>query len=248
MRRAVSALLLAAAGAAQAAEVELGYGHDGLSGGRPAWRTASLDVRLTRPDRATVAVSARDLERFGLRDLELALAAGAPWRGGWFVAGEASASTTHLFTPAWSGLIGVERALGAGFVASGRVRWARYEGGGGSSSPVFGSAGVERYFGRQRLAVTGHLAALEGSSCASGRLAWDLFYGDRSRVGLSLSGGRELESTGAPRPLATDVLAAAIGGRHAAGGAWSIAYEVGVQRQGDAYTRAGARLGLGRRF
>jgi YaiO family outer membrane protein len=248
VRSLAAAAVLLAAGAARGGEIEVGYGHDHVSGGRPAWRAASLEVRLARADGARVAFSARDLERFGLRDRELALAAGAPWRGRWLVSGEASGSLSPSFAPAFTAAVGLERALGRGFAASARVRWAHYEGGTGTADPLFASAGVERYFGAQRLAATGYLASLGGALSASARLAWDLYYGERSRIGVALAGGRELESTGASGPLATDVLSGALAGSHAAGEAWAVLYEVGVSRQGDLYTRAGARLGLARRF
>jgi YaiO family outer membrane protein len=219
-----------------------------VSGGRPAWRAASVEVRLGRADGATVALSARDLERFGLRDDELAVAARTPWRGRWLLSGEASGTLAPSFAPAFAAAVGLERALGRGFAASARVRWAHYEGGTGAADPIFASAGVERYFGAQRLAATGYLASLGGALSASARLAWDVYYGARSRFGVALAGGRELESTGAASPLATDVLSGALAGAHAVGEAWAVLYEVGVQRQGDLYTRAGARLGLVRRF
>jgi YaiO family outer membrane protein len=248
VKSAVLLAVLAAAASARAGEVEIGEGHDLLSGGRPAWRATTLDLRLARPDRSALVVSGRDLARFGGHDRELAVAAALPWGGRWVATAEASASAGHRFTPAFAAAAGVERALPGGFALSGRVRWARYDGDAGASDPIFATAGVERYFGEQRLALTAHAAVLEGSVSGSGRVAWDLYYRDGSRVGVSFAAGRELESTGAPRPFATGVVAAAAAGRHAMGAAWAVAWEIGVQRQGALYTRAGARVGLVRRF
>jgi len=66
-------------------------------------------------------------------------------------------------------------------------------------------------------------------------------------VGVGLSMGRELESVGG-RVVMTDVLGAVVAGRHDVDAAWSLLWEVGVQRQGGLYTRTGATLGIRRRF
>jgi YaiO family outer membrane protein len=253
IRGLAAAALLAAARAALAGEVEVAYGEDVLSGGRGAWRLAAVEATAAPAPRTSVTLGARGLERFGRRDAEAALGVGlpAPWSARGAIGIEGTASATQRFVPAWSGGARLEQGLGAGLVASAGLRAARYGGDpadGGGARTTLASAGLERYLGRWRLAGTGYLAGVGGAWSGSGRLAVDLFLGERDRVGVALAAGRELESLGGGRLLASDVAGAALTGRHGLSEAWAVAWEVGVQRQGELYTRAGARLGLRRRF
>jgi len=248
MTRAVPALvLLAVSSAAQAAEVELGYGHELLTRGQD-WREVSLRVAWREAGQPGLELAAVGLERFGVRDLDLRAAASGPLGERWTVAGEASASPGHRFAPAFSGGASLHRALPSGFVASAGVRWSRYESDTVATKAGVGTLGIERYWGAFRLGVTGYLGSLHGEWSASNAVAWDFYYRDEDRVGLVVSGGREIESTGGSEPIVSVVIAAGLAGRHALGGGWALAYQAGVQRQGDFYTRTGARLGLRRQF
>lgn len=240
-------LLLTAQSAAAAAEVEVGYRHELLTRG-PDWRELSVGAGWRAPGQAGLEVAVRSLERFGLRDLDLGASGSAPLGPRWTVAGEASASPQHRFVPAFTGGASLQRTLGSGFVGSGGVRWSRYDGEAGITDVGVGSLGLESYWGAFRLGWTGYLATLEGDWSASNAVVWDFYYGDRDRAGVILAAGREIESTGGPAPIVSTVLAAALRGRHGFGGEWALTYELGIQRQGDLYTRGGARIGLRRRF
>ncbi len=248
MTRVVPVLvLLAVPGAAPAAEVEVGYRHELLTRG-PDWRELSIEAGWRAPGHAGLELAVRGLERFGLRDINLRASGSAPLGPRWTVAGEASASPEHRFVPAFSGGASLQRTLGGGFVGSGGVRWSRYESEAGITDAGVGSLGLERYWGAFRLGWTGYLATLDGEWSASNAVAWDLYYRDRDRAGVVVAAGREIESTGGRAPVVSTVLAAALRGRHGLGGGWALTYEAGIQRQGDLYTRGGARIGLGRHF
>jgi YaiO family outer membrane protein len=253
IRGLAAAALLAAARAASAGEVELACGEDVLSHGRGSWRLVSLEATAAPAARTSLLLAARGLERSDARDAEAAagVTLPAPWSARGAIGVEGTASATHRFVPAWSGGVRAEQGLGAGLVASAGLRGAWYGGdpaAGGGARTALASAGLERYLGRWRLAGTGYLAGVAGAWSGSGRLAADLFLGERDRVGVAVSAGRELESAGGGRLLASDVVAVALGGRHGIAAAWAVTWELGVQRQGELYTRAGARLGLRRRF
>ena len=167
---------------------------------------------------------------------------------GWRVGVEATASATHRVVPAWSAGLQLQRAVGAGFVASATARWSRYEAAATATGTGLGSLGVERYWGTQRLAWTGYLSTLAGTWSGSQRLAWDLFLREGDRLGVAIAAGRELEGVGGGEVRGAQVVAAALTGRHAVAGGWSLSWELGVQRQGVLYVRTGGRVGLRRDF
>jgi YaiO family outer membrane protein len=248
MRRILPALVLAAAsGSASAAEVELGYGHEVLTRG-PAWSELGLAVGWGERGAPRLAVCARELERFGLRDAELRAEGSVPLAEGWIAGAEASGSPEHHFTPTFGAGAWIERALGSGFVASAGVRGAAYDGDVGPVRAGLGRLGLERYWGALRLGWTGYLATLRGRWSASNAAALDLYYGERGRLGVRAAAGRELVVTGPGEPILSDVLAVGFTGRQGLVGEWALAWEAGLVRQGDLYTRTGARLALRRHF
>lgn len=247
MRYGIAALALALPLIARGASVELSHGVDALSGDRPGWRATALDAVWTDERGFAAGGSARELSRFDRDDVEVAAFGQAPL-GGFVLALEGSASPTWRFLPRWSAGLRAERALGAGWLASAGVRAASYQGDLAETTPLFASAGLERYWGRRRAAATTTAVAIEGHWSGSARLALDLFYGAGGRVGASLGGGREIESLGQGRLLRMNVLGAAIAGAHPLRGGWAATWELSATRQGDLYTRTGGRLGLRRRF
>lgn len=248
MRRALAAAaLLLPLAAAAAGSVELSQGAEALSGDRPAWRTTALDAGWAGERGAAAGGSVRELSRFREDDVEGAAWAQAPL-GGFILGVEGSASPTWEFLPRWSAGARLERGLGAGWVGSVGGRVLRYDGELGASTVTLAALGVERYWGRWRAASTTTAAGLAGEWSGSERLALDLYYGERGRVGVAVAAGRELESLGGGRVLRTDVLGAAVTGAHPLAAGWAVTWDLTAQRQGDLYTRVGGRLGVRRRF
>lgn len=249
MTRALPALLLLSAvpAAAVGAEVELGYRHEALTRGAD-WKEVSLDGAWRPAERTGLELGARWLERFGLEDLDLRAAANRRLTAAWTLSAEASASPGHRVVPALTGGASLQRVLGGGFVGSGGARWSRWETDAGASDVVLGSLGLEMYWRTFRVGWTGTLARVADSWAPSNALAWDVYLGERDRLGVVLAAGREVEATGGPAPVVSTVLAAALRGRRGLGADWAVVAEVGVQRQGDLYTRGGARIGLRRSF
>lgn len=245
MIRAGAALLaLVVAGAAAGSEVELRHAEDVLDHGFARWRETALRLDWSRPGGPGVAVTSSRVERFEYLDHGFAAAAHAPLGARWDATVEAAASATHHVIPAWVAGGRAQWALGRGFAASGGLRWSRYEAGAISTDVALGSLGVDYYRGPFRLAWNSHVSRVEGTWSSSHAAAWDVFYRRRDRAGVVLSAGRELESVGEGRVLATDVIGAALLGRTALGWAWSVTYGVELQRQGERYARAGGRLGI----
>lgn len=240
-------VLLVAPGAPSASAVEVGYRHELLTRGAD-WREVDVEAAWQPADRTGLRLGARGLERFERRDLDLRASGSAPLGPRWTVAAEASASPRHRVVPAFTGGASLQRALGRRFVASGGVRWSRWDTEVATADAALGSLGLEVYWGPFRLGWTGMLGTLDGEWAAGNVLAWDHYRGDRDRIGVILAAGRELESTGGPAPLVSTVLAAAVRGQQGLGAAWVLTYEVSIQRQGDLFTRGGARLGIRRSF
>jgi YaiO family outer membrane protein len=239
----VLALGVATSGTASAAEVEVGYGHESLTRGTP-WDELGLTVDWGEPGTQRLELGARALDRFGVRDSELRAAGSTPLGERWVVGAEASGSPEHRFMPLVAGGASLQRALGSGFVASAGVRASVYDGDAGTVRTGLGSVGLERYWSALRLGWTGYLATLHARWSASNAVAADFYYGQGSRAGVRVSGGRELETTGAGEPTVSTVIAAGLAGRQHLGGDWSLTWEAGVLRQGNLYTRTGARVGL----
>jgi len=248
VRHALAAIALLLPLAARATgNVELSQGADQLSGGRAAWRATVFQAAWKGERGAAIGAGVRELSRFSRDDVDGVVWAQAPL-GDFVVGVEGSASPTWRFVPRWAVGGRIERGLGAGWIASAGMRAARYESELTSSTPLFASAGLERYWGRWRAAATTMAVGLGNSWSGGGRLALDLFYGNDGRVGVSAAAGRELESLGEGQLLRSDVLGAAIAGAHPLRGAWAVTWELSGQRQGVLYTRIGGRLGLRRAF
>jgi YaiO family outer membrane protein len=249
MKRALALLLLASGAApAAAAELELAYTEEFLTNGYANWRTLGLGAAWPVGERTSIGAAVRELQRFDLNDVDLGASASGPLGERLVLGGEAAASPTHRFMPVASAAAQLQVDAGAGFVASTGVRWSRYVSEAASSNPVILRLGLEQYWGPFRASWTGFLTTVAGAWSASQRASLDFFYGERGRVGVGLNMGRELESVAGGVLVVTDVLGAVVAGRQDVDAHWSFVWEVGAQRQGQLYTRTGARLGIRRRF
>ena len=228
-------------------EAEAGATYEQLTNDNPDWRSLYLDVMQTFAPRQTLYGTVRETERFDLRDFELAAGYTHPFGEKWTAAIEASHSPDHNVLAENSVFGQLHWAAGGGWVLNGGARFSSYR---DSDTRVL-TAGVERYFGHYRAAYTYYNGKPEDvSSASSHRVAFDYYYFDeRSRVGMAISWGREVENVGPPTGVTTtDVRSISIVGRHWFTPDWAIAWEIGTHEQGDLYRRTGGRLGLRYRF
>jgi len=249
MRRAVLVLLLAAATApCAAADLELAYSEEYLTNGYANWRSLELIGGLHLSEHTLLGASVRDLQRFGLNDVELGASASVPLAERLTFALEGTTSPTHQFMPWASADAQLQANAGAGFVISPAVRWSRYVTASADGTPIISRLGIEYYWAAFRASWTGFLTEMSGSWCASQRATLDFYYGERNRVGAAFNIGRELDTVAGGALVVTDVVGAAVAGVQDLDADWSLVWEIGTQRQGDFYTRTGARLGIRRRF
>ena len=246
MRRGLIVLALVTA-RASALELEGGLTHERLTNDRPDWRSIYVEAAHDLAPRQTLYGLLREVERFDQRDTEIAAAYYHPLAANWTALIEASHSPDHDVLPKASIFGHVSSALGSGWVVSGGVRFSEYA----LKDTRILMGGAERYFGSYRAAYTLYNGKPEGESSASShRLSFDYYYyGERSRIGVAATWGREIEYVGPPAGIiVSDVRAFTLLGRHWLTSSWALTWDLGSHEQGDLYRRTGGRLGLRHRF
>lgn len=230
---------------AWALEVEGGLTHERLSRELRDWNSQYLEAAQELAPRRTAYGMVRRTERFDLRDTEISGGYYHPW-GDLTALIDASYSPDHRVLPEWSAFGQLSWRVAGGWVASAGWRHNEYSTGG--ARVLIG--GLERYFGPYRAAYTLYNGRPDGAGSGSAhRLSFDYYYGERSRLGIAATYGREVENVGGPTDVITsDVRALALLGRHWLMPAWAVTWELGTHEQGELYRRTGAKLGLRHRF
>lgn len=227
-------------------QAEVGVGRESLSRGLPDWQQTDLALRRRWAPRSLLEVNARETERFGLRDSEWGLALALPLADTWDASLSASASPTHRVLPRSNVSAGLQRQFGDGWVLSGGLRATHYANDRASALTL----GAERYFGSAargdwRIAGSATVTHLSGlGSNGSGRVQLDRYFGERARLGLLVSAGREVENLGQGNVLVSDVQSLVLLGRWSLAPAWALTGEIGHTRVGTQYRRSGGRLGV----
>lgn len=229
-----------------ALEVEGGFTHESLTNGKPDWKSVYLEAAHDLAKRQTVYGGVRETERFGFRDSEFAAGYYHPFTEHFTAQVEGSHSPEHNVLPENALSAGASWELSKGWIASGGLRYNQYT---DNDSRVL-NAGLERYFGSFRAFYAIYNGKPQGAPSASAqRLGLDYYYGDKSRVGIGATWGREVEYVGPPTGIITsDVRAVSIYGRHWFAPTWAVSWEALHHEQGDLYTRTGIKLGLRHSF
>ena len=232
---------------AAALEAEAGATYESLSNDKPDWKSLYLDATHTFAPRQTLYGTVRETERFELRDFEFSAGYAQPFGKNWTAVVEASFSPDHRVLAENSFFGQVYWVTGGGWVLNAGARFSEYT----DSDTRLLTAGVERHFGHYRAAYTYYNGKPDDADAASShRVAFDYYYfEERSRVGIAIAWGREVENVGPPTGIVTtDVRSIYLVGRHWFTPDWALAWEIGTHEQGDLYRRTGGRLGLRYRF
>lgn len=220
---------------------EAGAAREGLSRGLPGWRENWISGEWKSARGSALHGGLRETERYRLVDQEAHLGGIAPLTADTQAQIEAGASDSHRVLPAHYLALQLYHRLAPGWSLNAGLRRSAYD----SGATRVAHFGADRYFSAERLSYTLYEGGPDGSGRSpSHRLQWAHSYGDRDWIGLSLVRGRETEHAGNAGFLTTRVRAASLGGRHGFAPAWALIWDIGTQRQGDLYTRRGARLGL----
>ncbi|MFZ2629250.1 MAG: YaiO family outer membrane beta-barrel protein [Rugosibacter sp.] len=252
MRKACLALLVlyGVLGKVHAAEettqAELRVSQDSLGRDYADWRSIEAQLLHRMQDGRAIYGSLRETRRFSLDDQELFAGAYLPLPADWAAVVEGSTSPSHEVLARWSAFGQLQRKFAYGWNLQAGWRHTEYNNAGTSLA----SLTAERYWRNYRAAFTTYSGRLDGvgGTFPSGRMQLDYYYGDRNRIGFSLSAGREAENVGAAGVLVSKVRDAALAGSHWVSPQWAITYVANVHRQGDIYTRHGIELGVRRRF
>ena len=246
MRRVVLGLLLGVAASASALEGEVGLSHEKLTNNRADWDSRYLEASHSFRQRQTLYGMVRETSRFDLTDREALVGYYHPLAERWTGLIEASTSPQHHVLPKSSVFGELNFGAGGGWGIALGLRHTEYT---ATQTNLF-LATVERYWSSFRVALAAYNNHPEGAGSATAhRLVFDYYYTEKSRVGIGLTGGREVENVGPPIGVTTtDVRGANVYGRHWFAPAWAVTWELLVHEQGDIYTRRGGRLGLRHSF
>lgn len=244
----VAATFLPALAQAQASpwQAEFGVGSEALSRGLADWQQTDLALRRRWAPRAQFELNARRTERFGLVDRELGAGLALPLAAGWDASLGLSASASHHILPRSNLTAGLQHQLGDGWVLGGTLRATHYDVDRASAL----SLGAERYFGSSAIGEWRAAASLTATrlsglgSSGSARVQLDRYFGDRGRLGLLVSVGREIDNLGQGALRIADVQSLVLLGRWPLGPAWALNGEIGQTRLGSQYRRSGGRLGV----
>jgi len=225
--------------------VEGGLGWFDLGGGREDWRLRYAELGQERRGGHAVRARLSRSERFDLVDSELLVGGGLALGRDWSLTLRGTLAPEADVLARRSLGATLRRDLGGGFGVAAGARHAAFA----NDELNLYTARAERYFGDWYLGWTLTAARLSGASTTvNNRLRVDHHYRPRSRVGVILATGRENESLGDGRFLTDSVRTGALTGEHAFDARWTLNWTITVQRQGDAFTRRGARVGLRYRF
>jgi YaiO family outer membrane protein len=222
-------------------ELRLEGAYENLDHGQPDWQEALAQLAWKPHKGLTLLGGAHATERFDQHDREGWAAAYLPLGDkGTILHLETTLSSTHKVLARNSALAELAQPLGAGWVVTGGAKYSHYD----TGDVTIASGTVEKYLGDYRLAYTVYISRLEGAGWTPAhRIAASWYRGELTYVTLSAAKGREVENV-FPQPLlVTDVSAASIAGGLEITPAWGLTLEALYVRQGDLYTRRGARLG-----
>lgn len=223
-------------------EAELGASHYALTNGYGSWDSTYLDAAHRFGERQSVYGELRETRRFNLNDREVSGGYYHPLGDTWTALVEASMSPEHRVLPQDSLFGQLQKSFDGGWDVQGGLRRTQYTLAATDMMVLTG----ERYWGNYRAAYTLYLARLQGSGTAPSHMAQlSYYYAERSYATLALSRGRQAESLGIGLGvLLLDVTSASLSGRYWLNSAWGLSYEVLSERQGNLYSRKGARLGI----
>ena len=220
--------------------------YEDLSGGRPAWKGASLgfDHRLGGSRHLFSGLHLE--ERFDIRDEQILVGYADRLNDAWSYAVSVDASPDAQILPEWSVTLEAGRALADVWSLGLRYRHGSYE----TSDVDTLSTSVEKYVGTYSFGYSLNTAKVSDISDPhfGHLLRLNRDYGDANRVGLVVGFGEEAETVAPGVVQVTDTRSVSLNGVHWTGTAWGLSWEAGWYEQGDFYDRIRIRLGLEHRF
>ncbi|HEY8357875.1 MAG TPA: YaiO family outer membrane beta-barrel protein [Ramlibacter sp.] len=219
--------------------------HSGLDRGLADWNSLGLRLERHWSRREVAQLELTRTRRFGLEDTELAIGGSAALAPAVTGSMRLAYSDTHRVLPRASLAAALQYEFRPAWLLHGGLRHTRYA----TTQVDQGSAMLEHYFGNYSALAAVHAVRAFGQTRPVVELRAARYYGQGSSVGLIASSGDEAAQVAAGTVALTRVRSVAIVGRHALGqGPWALRYGLHQVRQGGAYTRSGASLGVERDF
>ncbi|MGH8241800.1 MAG: YaiO family outer membrane beta-barrel protein [Steroidobacteraceae bacterium] len=220
--------------------------YEDLSGGRPAWKGASLgfDHRLGGSRHLFSGLHLE--ERFDTRDEQILVGFADRLNEDWSYGLSADAAPDAEILPEWSVSLEAGRALPDDWSLGLRYRHASH-----STADVDTlSTSVEKYLGAYSLGYSLNTAKVSDISDPhfGHLLRLNRDYGDANRIALVVGFGEEAETVAPGVVQVTDTRSVSLNGVHWSRTAWGLSWEAGWYEQGDLYDRFRIRLGLEHRF
>ncbi len=216
-----------------------------LDHGLDDWRSLAARIRLAATTALELRGSIAEVSRYGRSDTEGGIGASWSGDGAWTVGADLSSAGSARFLPEWSLQLQAARRVASATRLQATYRRAEYRNTVGETYAL----SAEHYFARYRVAY-----ALIRGEPSDARATWahtlraDLYYGESNSIGLQLATGEESESDGAGGLLVSRIRGAGLLGRQALTPDWTLSWALTWHEQGDLYRRAGANVGIARRF
>lgn len=223
-------------------EVETGYSFDHVNNRFADWNGQYISIRKPFSQRAGIYGQARRTSRYDIQDYDMMAGTYLPVGDKWGVVIEGSLSPTGEVIPLWSGYGEINRKLPWGFVAHAGFRHTAYKEG----TTELGTYTIENYWKRVRTAYTFYNNYLHDAGWSNSHVGQVEFYYGKHENSIGLTGalGKELTNLGSRGVMSTDVSALYLNGVQWIFPRFGVTYLLGVQKQGDLYTRRGFQLGI----
>jgi len=227
-------------------EIEAGSTSEQLTNDYDDWTSSYLNLSKKFGKGKTLYGSVRQTNRFSLIDDETRLGYYHPLGKKWTLHLEGATSSTHRVLARWSLFGGLIREFSGGWVVNFSLRKRVYT----NSRINIGVASLERYFGNFHATYSFYQTSLEGDGSEQAHAArLNYYYTDRSRIGLAVSSGMELEDLGPVlgvlRSYVTNIT---LSGRHDISRNWGVGYSYSYLEQGISYIKRGLQIGVSFRF
>jgi YaiO family outer membrane protein len=220
--------------------------YEDISGGRPAWRGASVGIDRRLDEDQRLSGGLRLEERFDTRDEQVWIGAAGRLNGDWSYAVTGDVAPDAEVLPEWSLALETGRGLSGARSIGFRARHANYA----NVDVDTLAAAIEQYADWFRVSYTLNVAKTSGIDDPSFahliRAAHD--YGRDSYVSLALGFGEEAETVAPGVVQVTDTKVVSLNGLHWRSAAWGFSWEAGWYEQGDLYERVRLRFGFEHRF
>lgn len=245
---ALALLLACGAAAGQAPErrwqVEAGLGAERYDDDAAAsWRERDLALRYRYAPRTLAELTLRDTRRYGYDDSEIGLGLALPLATDWSLVARATASPRHRVLARHSGAAELSYGgFGGGWVIGAGLGRSLYDGAGdgGKSGTSTLRMNLERYVAEWRFAGGVSRSRLDGGEHDNGwRAQVDRYFGERGRLGVIVSQGRELENLPPNGAVSTRVRAMALVAAWPIDPDWTLTGALGHTRNSDSERRGG---------